>query len=109
MSKNPPERPSALEHPSIRLGLVSALRRDLIAHLADEHDKIHPINELAERLCPDDERDLITAFEIQLHHVHLPALDEVDLVEYDPDAKHVDPAAPSELNAVAAYLQSNAE
>lgn len=104
-----PERPAALEHPSIRLGLVSTLRRKLIAHLADYPDQEHTVESLAAELGPDGDAELRSAFEIQLHHVHLPVLDDAELIIYDDDAKHATVTNQEGLSDVAEYLRANAE
>jgi hypothetical protein len=104
------EQPSAIDHPSIRLGLVSKLRRDLIAHLAaDGTDR--ELDELAKTLLVDrrDEDYMLSGYQIQLHHVHLPALEQAGLISYDSEQKHIVKIDAEELADVAAYLESNAD
>jgi hypothetical protein len=107
----PNDRPPALDHPSIRLGLVSKLRRDLIAHLAAVNGGSSELDDLATTLLDeqrDDDDDMLSAYRIQLHHVHLPALEEAGLITYDSEHKRVTDTDGEALTAVAAYLQSHA-
>lgn len=100
-----PERPDLLNHRSVRTASVSPPRRRLIAHLAAQPDRGHSVAALAEALLPEsDKPDLLSAFEIQLHHVHLPALKDAGLIEYDPDSRRVVSADAAALDAVVEHL-----
>jgi hypothetical protein len=95
---------------SVRLASVSRPRRRLIAHLAERPDQPHSVSALAEALLPEkDKADLRSAFELQLHHVHLPALQDDGLIDYDADAKRVVSVEASALAAAVDLLESESE
>ena len=74
------------ESPTSRTTLVRALRR----HQTGSPD-------------PDTGDDI----SIQLHHVHLPKLDDLGLAEYDPVTGHVSLASNQAFDAVSAAFESN--
>ncbi|WP_225335237.1 DUF7344 domain-containing protein [Halomicrobium urmianum] len=60
-------------------GLADQRRRDALVVLASEEELSR--DRLAEVLAARDQDDLA----LQLHHVHLPKLDDAGLIDYDPD------------------------
>lgn len=75
--------------------LARPRRQDVLSVVADRSDRL-TVSELAatlrdrERSSTTDERD--PTLRTRLHHVDLPVLDDVGLVEYDPDERTVAPA-----------------
>ena len=76
--------------------LSNAHRRYVVAQLS-RHDGELRVDELAERLAAwEAERGEPAAPDrvaSMLHHVHLPKLADIGLVEYDPEAATVEPGA----------------
>lgn len=76
--------------------LASARRRTLLAVLADADGTVG-VEELARTVADREPADAgtrgdgATDVQVALHHVHLPKLDQADLVEYDWDAMQVRP------------------
>jgi len=61
--------------------LADEQRRRLLAHLVETDDGVAGLPELADRIADgDDERERAI---IQLHHTHLPKLEDEGIVEYD--------------------------
>lgn len=69
--------------------LADATRRHLLYHLAEETDGSATVSDIADRLDSIDhlgefgDRQTVV---VDLHHRHLPRLEEVGLVEHDADA-----------------------
>lgn len=72
--------------------LASDLRRELLGELGEEGAGTDlPLAELAARVTTDRRQREV---EVELHHLHLPKLDALDLVEYDPVQERVSTNAP---------------
>ena len=76
--------------------LSDEYRRVVLTHLLKESKLVgvdELVNRLVEELQPDDEirqdkvRERIV---IELHHIHLPMMDDVGLVEYDSEQNEVE-------------------
>ena len=92
-------QPSSLTNPSQRETvfdlLSNALRRDVLAVVCGR-DSPADLDEIAETVASDTEStesrgSALDSVRVALHHVHLPKLDEVGVVSYDPEAKTVTP------------------
>lgn len=70
--------------------LESPERRRILAHLDDESVEWTTVGELASHLTDSSPEPRTTeersgqTLEARLHHVHLPKLDDLGIVEYDP-------------------------
>ena len=89
-----PERDSMSDPERHRL-LASDRRRallDLLEGRGDPVDLVTAAEALVERERPSDApaAETVEQVSITLHHRHLPLMDEVGLVDYDPAAKTVD-------------------
>ncbi|WP_054864064.1 DUF7344 domain-containing protein [Natronolimnobius baerhuensis] len=75
--------------------LADHRRRELCAYLASKSDTV----EITAILSHFEQRQSTTPdgghprarFKIELHHVHLPLLDDADIVEYTPQSKQISP------------------
>jgi hypothetical protein len=69
--------------------LASDTRREVLQFLAQTTAGTADTESLAEHLCSEDDPRLVDTqlkrIEVQLHHVHLPKLDEAALIQWDPD------------------------
>ncbi len=94
--------------------LGSRQRRHVLSALVDRHAPV-ALDDLVAAVAargtetpgadaPDARRD---GLRTRFHHVHLPKLDDVGLVEYDHDARTVE--ATARLRSVAARLSNDAE
>lgn len=70
--------------------LASQCRQTLPERLAATSDQSHSLESLAAAVTQSDDADQFQAASLSLHHVHLPELDEADVVDYDPDSKTVE-------------------
>ncbi|WP_224448085.1 DUF7344 domain-containing protein [Haloprofundus salilacus] len=68
-----------------------SVRRQVLSYLYSGSRKVVSTNELAERCIESDEvaTDDSDQLASTLHHLHLPKLDDVGLLDYDPDAGEV--------------------
>lgn len=92
-NETPSDSPSITE--SQRQRILSLERRRILLDILAEQATPLDINSLAlaigeveqDRGTPDSEE--ITQIAVELHHCHLPQLDEVGIVDYDPTANRV--------------------
>ena len=81
--------------------VVDPARLGLLEVVADD-DRAQSLEEVAstlaarEKTLPSDPKQV----KIALHHSHLPALDEVDVLEYDHEAKLIEPSAETDSVAL---------
>lgn len=85
-----------------RYRLLADERRRVVADVLAEESSAVTLGELtaaveARETGGTGSVDAERALEIQLHHVHLPLLDEAGVLDYDPDANRVEPR-PSALD-----------
>jgi hypothetical protein len=78
--------------------LADEQRRTLVSVLAGQTSPV-TLTELATTLgarepSPDGEPDTHRTIEIRLHHVHLPLLAEVGVIDYDQAEQRVEPRQP---------------
>lgn len=77
--------------------LASTRRREVLTALAERAGPVH-LEDLVDALGPGPggEADASTAEQVRvdLHHCHLPKLDDAGVVEYDSDEKRVTPLLP---------------
>ncbi|WP_254537990.1 DUF7344 domain-containing protein [Halomarina litorea] len=82
--------------PSLGLdGLFDVLadeeRRRIVRWLVDQEEDVDRTDLVSAMGTGDEEED--RHLETSLHHVHLPTLDDADVVDYDPETGDVRPAA----------------
>lgn len=74
--------------------LANYRRRQTIAVLAEQDGAIS-LDELARRIDEHETGEVESAGSedavIGLHHIHLPKLDDIGLVDYDPESNNVEP------------------
>jgi len=70
--------------------LASQCRQTLLEQLASTSDESHSLESLASDLTGSDDVAQFQEVSLSLHHVHLPKLDEADVVDYDPNSKTVE-------------------
>ncbi|MFA9418434.1 ArsR family transcriptional regulator [Natrinema sp. HArc-T2] len=66
--------------------LADASRRRVVASLKNCEDNWIHREQLAQRLSEPHEDGAVSSWERDLHHVHLPLLEDVGLIEYDRQA-----------------------
>ena len=75
-------------------------RRIVLATLVDQQQSA-PINDLTNAIVKHNHHiplaeassEAVTEIQTALHHVHLPKLEEAELIEYDPERQVVEPTA----------------
>jgi len=84
------------EPPSERLELLASKRRQtLLEVLSDSAEDVHTLESLATAIAQTEQGTELGARPprrvcLFLHHVHLPKLDDADIVDYDPQHKVVE-------------------
>lgn len=85
-----PSRDGTLSEPECHELLASECRQALLEWLAAASDRRHTLESLASAVSSSDDMDQFQAVSLSLHHVHLPKLDEADVLDYDPNSKTVE-------------------
>lgn len=83
------------EHEQYRL--LGDERRRTAANVLAEQSSSLTLSELATELAAREtaaENVSQRTLEVRLHHVHLPLMDDVGVLDYDSEANHVDPRQP---------------
>jgi len=87
---NGPSRDGTLSESECHELLASESRQALLEWLATASDRSHTLESLASAVSSSDDMDQVQAVSLSLHHVHLPKLDDADVLDYDPNSKTVE-------------------
>lgn len=89
--------------------LSDQYRRDVLSVLPEENTSV-PLEEIADAIASGrasiDEPDSPDQVVAALHHVHLPKLDDADVVSYDTETKTV---TPERVDALVPYVGSESD
>lgn len=105
----------ATEAPTLEttLRLLSDPRRRSVVAVLSDRDPPIALPELATAVASretesesnDHSAETLEAVSTELHHDHLPRLDDVDIIDYDPEASAVTAARTERLTSVVSLLE----
>lgn len=90
---SPRNSPTTWVTPSEYHRLLSAPCRRSLLSVFETSAAPLPVSELAAALegeCPPETTGAMGSLEVALHHVHLPMMDELEIVDYDVGARRVE-------------------